>query len=86
MLLLLPSCAIPQLRHPDSAPDVPPTFNGATTAENSAQLGVEEFFNDAKLTQLIDEAMARNRELKILDEEIQIAQNEVVARRGACRS
>ena len=54
-----------------------------TTAENSAQLGIEEFFNDPLLTRLIDQALAGNRELKILDEEVQIASNEILARQGA---
>ena len=35
------------------------------------------------LTSLIDQALAGNQELKILDEEVQIASNEILARRGA---
>lgn len=97
MLLVLPSCGIPQLRHADpgpvlpasfnaaanSGPDQPAGFDGAASAENSAQLGIEEFFNDPTLTRLIDQALAGNRELRILEEEVQIAQNEILARRGA---
>jgi NodT family efflux transporter outer membrane factor (OMF) lipoprotein len=83
MLLVLPSCCIPPLRHADPAPPLPPTFNGAASAENSAQLGIQEFFNDPILTHLIGQALAGNRELKILDEEIQVASSEVLARRGA---
>ena len=32
---------------------------------------------------LIDQALVGNRELKILDEEVQIASNEILARQGA---
>ena len=35
------------------------------------------------LTRLIQQALVGNRELKILDEEVQIARNEVLARQGA---
>ena len=30
MLLVLPSCGIPALRHPEPGPDLPPDFNGAS--------------------------------------------------------
>jgi NodT family efflux transporter outer membrane factor (OMF) lipoprotein len=109
MLLVLSSCCIPPLRHPDPAPDLPPAFNGATGADNSpqhlpppepgpdqpagcegaagppnlAQLGIGEFFNDPLLVHLIDEGLAGNRELKILNEEVVIAKNEILSRQGA---
>lgn len=87
MLLVLPACGIPNLRQPDPGPNLPaeyPTsFPGANSSENSAQLRPEEFFTDPKLTCLIDQALASNQELKILNEEIQIARNEILARRGA---
>ena len=57
--------------------------NGAPAVENSAQLSVEEFYNDPVLTQLIHEGLAGNRELKIQEQEIVIARNEVQLRRGA---
>lgn len=55
----------------------------SSDSENSAQLGVDEFYNDPKLTELIQQAVLGNRELKILDQEIQIASNEILARQGA---
>jgi NodT family efflux transporter outer membrane factor (OMF) lipoprotein len=83
MLLVLPSCAIPCLRQADPGPPLPATFNGVASPDNSAQLGIEEFFNDTILTRLIDQALATNRELLILNEEVQIARNEFLARTGA---
>ena len=83
MLLVLPSCGIPPLRHPEPGPGLPTDFNGATSPENSAQLGIEEFYNDRMLTCLIEKALFDNRELKVLNEEVQIAGNEVLARSGA---
>lgn len=82
LLLVLPSCGIPPLRKAASTPGLPETLNGATSPENSSQLTIEEFYQDPTLTCLIDQAVAGNRELKSLDEEIQIASNEVLARSG----
>jgi NodT family efflux transporter outer membrane factor (OMF) lipoprotein len=57
--------------------------NEPTTTESSALLGVDEFYKDPILTGLIQQGIAGNRELKILDQEIQIASFEVLGRRGA---
>ncbi|VTS02742.1 membrane protein : Outer membrane protein OS=Singulisphaera acidiphila (strain ATCC BAA-1392 / DSM 18658 / VKM B-2454 / MOB10) GN=Sinac_6898 PE=4 SV=1: OEP: OEP [Gemmata massiliana] len=51
--------------------------------DSSGQLGVEEFYKDRVLTQLIDQALVNNRELKVLNEEVQVARSEVLARQGA---
>src|SRR5947209_19387948 len=79
VLLFLPSCAVPNLRLAQPGPPLPADFNGAASPDNSAQLGVEEFFNDPILTRLIDQALAGNRELLSLNEEVQIARNEFTA-------
>jgi NodT family efflux transporter outer membrane factor (OMF) lipoprotein len=50
---------------------------------NSAQFGVVEFFNDPMLTELINQGLGNNRELLTLNEEVEIARNEILARRGA---
>ena len=55
----------------------------ASGTDNSAHLGVEQFYTDPFLTRLIQQGVAGNRELKILEQEVQIASNEVLARRGA---
>ncbi|CAN5216271.1 N/A [soil metagenome] len=90
VILILPSCKIPDLRSSDSGPNVPAGFNSKSSPEietasleSSAQLGIEEFYNDPTLTALIQQALADNRELKILNEEVEIANNEILARRGA---
>jgi NodT family efflux transporter outer membrane factor (OMF) lipoprotein len=97
LLLVLPSCGIPNLRQAEpgpnlpaaftgaagSGPDQPPGCNGAAGPANSSRLGIAEFFNDPVLTHLIDQALAGNRELRILNEEVQIARNEILARQGA---
>ncbi|MEQ8788355.1 MAG: TolC family protein [Pirellulaceae bacterium] len=83
VLLALSGCAIPGLRGAAPGPVLPGDFNGATSAENSAQVGIVEFFDDPVLTQLIIQGLVNNQELRIRNEEIQIAWNEINARRGA---
>lgn len=82
-LLALASCRIPEPRSADPGPPLPATYNGATSPESSAQLPIEEFFNDPHLVNLIHQALTSNQELKILAEDIRIANNEVLLRRGA---
>lgn len=81
-LLVLPSCGIPKLRCAKPAPPLPDSFNGVTSTSNVSQVGWCEFFDDPHLTDLIGQALSGNQELRILNEEIQIANNEVLARRG----
>jgi multidrug efflux system outer membrane protein len=83
MLLILPSCGIPRLQVADPGPSLPGDFNGTLSADNSAQLGIDQFFNDPLLARLIDQAVFGNLELKILEQEVQIASNEILARQGA---
>jgi NodT family efflux transporter outer membrane factor (OMF) lipoprotein len=81
--LLLSSCGIPQLHQPDAGPALPDSFNGATSGENSSQVAVDEFFNDEILTGLIEQGLAGNQQLKIIEQNVQIANNIILAKRGA---
>jgi multidrug efflux system outer membrane protein len=83
LLLVVPSCKVPELRGPETGQTVPETFNGETSSENSSQVGINEFFSDPILTNLMEQAAIGNQGLRILGEEIQIANNEVLRRRGA---
>jgi NodT family efflux transporter outer membrane factor (OMF) lipoprotein len=88
-LLLLSGCGIPKLIKPAPAPPMPPnfalpeTFSGETGYENSAVLPIYEFFPDPHLTMLFDQALVGNQELRILAQDIAIANNEIRRRRGA---
>ena len=90
-LLLAPGCGIPQLRQPDANPPIPGGFPAqgsrpeepeVPVPENSARLGYDDFFHDPVLSGLIGTALANNLELRVLNEEVQIAKNEVMARQG----
>ncbi len=94
-LLVLPSC-IPNLRHPAPGPNLPEGFDlrqagsgpdlpevlEATSSESSAQIKIEEFFNDPMLICLIHQALVNNQELRILSEDVLIASYEIT---GAAR-
>jgi NodT family efflux transporter outer membrane factor (OMF) lipoprotein len=82
-LLVLPSCGMPLLRQPASAPPLPETLRGETNPTSSAQVPVEEFFDDPLLDGLIKDALVGNQELRILTEDIAIAGNEVWGRTGS---
>ncbi|WP_302120234.1 TolC family protein [Allorhodopirellula heiligendammensis] len=58
---------------------------GPAIPQNSALFGWHDFFGDPNLSALIAQAMTGNQELKILAENIQIANNRVLARSGAYR-
>ena len=83
LLLVVPSCKLPTLQKPTPGASLPDSFNGRTDAENSACVDLHQFFDDPMLTSLIDQAMVDNQELKILAQDIRIANNEVLARSGA---
>ena len=62
---------------------VPTSYNNSTDSINTAKTKWKEFFKDPDLAALIDSALKKNQELNIVLQEIQIAKNEVRARRGA---
>jgi len=70
------------------APFAPPYLPGSdmdvvgNNMENSAHLPMGVFFNDPYLLNLINESLSGNQELRILAEEINIANNETYARSG----
>jgi NodT family efflux transporter outer membrane factor (OMF) lipoprotein len=82
-LLALPSCCIPKLCCAKKGPPLPDSYQGRVEAENSAQIGWCEFFDDPVLTSLISQSLSGNQELRILAQEVRIANNEILARQGA---
>jgi NodT family efflux transporter outer membrane factor (OMF) lipoprotein len=95
MLAGTSGCMIPKLRTAQTelvlpaTYDGPPqgttngTFSGSASRETLAQLRVDEFYKDPILVSLQCESLRNNRELKILEEEVEIARAVVLARRGA---
>lgn len=88
-LLGLPACCIPSLRPAQAGAPLPDTFNvpasptsAATDPACPTPPPVMQFYTDPGLVALLNQALGNNQELKALNEEIQIANNEVIARRG----
>ncbi|PSR54763.1 RND transporter [Adhaeribacter arboris] len=76
------ACSLPNLVQRTANTAVPATFNNSQDTTNTAKMKWKEFFTDPNLTALIDTALQHNQELNITLQEIQIAQNEVRARKG----
>lgn len=82
-MLGLVGCRIPDLCCPEPGPELPADFSGVTTPDNMALVGIQEFFTDDNLAELLTLRLAQNQELKIRNQEIWIANNEILSRRGA---
>lgn len=60
----------------------PGSYHHSTDTANSVQIDWREYYADPYLIALIDTALKRNQELNITLQEIEIARNEVQARKG----
>ncbi|NSL86258.1 TolC family protein [Chitinophaga sp. Mgbs1] len=76
------ACKTPALKGKTADRTVPAGFSGSQDTISTAQVKWKEFFTDPYLTALIDTALKNNQELNITLEEIEIARNEVRARKG----
>lgn len=76
------SCKTPELAEKAINDTVPESFNGSQDTTNIASMQWQDYFSDPYLRVLIDTALSNNQELNITMQEIQIAQNEVRARKG----
>lgn len=61
---------------------VPASYQGSQDSTNTGQVRWKNFFKDPYLITLIDSALSNNQELNITLQEIEIARNEVRARKG----
>jgi multidrug efflux system outer membrane protein len=80
--LMYTSCSVPSLVQKKESKAVPSNYKNSRDSTNSAQIKWKEFFTDEQLTALIDTALKKNQEFNIILQEINIAQNEVKARKG----
>ncbi|WAC40419.1 TolC family protein [Pedobacter sp. SL55] len=77
------SCKIPALVQKTENKSTPDTYaNGNGDTTNVANIKWKDYFKDQYLTNLIDTALYNNQELNITLQEIEIARNEVRARKG----
>ena len=80
---LFTACSIPSTMVPRGEnKGTPEHFQNSQDSTNTAKISWREFFTDPNLAALIDTALDNNQELNIVLQEINIAQNEVRARKG----
>lgn len=77
------ACTVPRLVQKTENRSVPVSFYNSQDSTNSAKTSWRQYFTDPNLTALIDSALYNNQELNITLQEIQVANNEVLARAGA---
>lgn len=75
-------CHVPQVAQKQENKEVPETYAVVQDTSNTGLVKWRDFFTDPNLAVLIDTALKNNQELNITLQEIEIARNEVRARKG----
>ena len=80
---VLQSC-VPTRTIREEKVDLPDTYANSTATDtlNTAQIKWKPFFDDVNLASLIDTALVHNQELNIMLQQVDMAQNEIKARKG----
>lgn len=82
LLTALASC-VPSRELREANRELPGAFSSRPgDTLNSATVSWDTFFSDPKLRTLIDTALVRNQELNIMLQQVDVAQNEIRARKG----
>lgn len=76
------ACKLPEVAQRSENKNVPAAFNGSQDTVNTASIKWRNFFTDPNLVNLIDTALKNNQELNITLQDIEIAKNEIKARKG----
>jgi NodT family efflux transporter outer membrane factor (OMF) lipoprotein len=82
LVTLVTSCSLPFLGRNKENNTVPVSYNNSKDTINTAKTKWKDFFTDPNLSALIDTALTKNQELNIVLQEINIAKNEIRARKG----
>ncbi len=83
ILLMNSACTVPSVVLKNENKNVPTNYKDVLDTVNTATIKWKDFFSDPYLTALIDTALHNNQELNIILQDINIARNEVRARKGA---
>ena len=85
LALAVGACKTPELVVKNESRNTPASYATATTAQdslNTARIEWKKFFPDPNLQALIEAGLQNNQELNITLQEIEIARNEIRARKG----
>ncbi len=81
--LIYSACTVPAVVQKKENKEVPANYKDTKDTVNTARIKWRDFFTDPYLNALIDTALRNNQELNIILQDINIAKNEVKARKGA---
>jgi outer membrane protein, multidrug efflux system len=76
------ACKLPEVAQRAENKNVPVSFNGSQDTVSTAGIQWRNFFTDPNLINLIDTALKNNQELNITLQDIEIAKNEIKAKKG----
>jgi len=76
------ACKVPEFAQRNENKNVPAGFNNVQDSTNTGKVQWRQFFTDPNLVSLIDTALKNNQELNVTLQEIEIAKNEIRARKG----
>ncbi|QDW24524.1 TolC family protein [Pedobacter sp. KBS0701] len=76
------ACKLPEVAQRAENKNVPVSFNGSQDTVSIAGIQWRNFFTDPNLINLIDTALKNNQELNITLQDIEIAKNEIKAKKG----
>ncbi|MET4082161.1 multidrug efflux system outer membrane protein [Pedobacter sp. UYP30] len=76
------ACKIPQLAHRNENRIVPKNFGNTADTSSIKLMPWRSFFTDQKLVDLIDTALKNNQDLNVTLQDIEIAKNDIRARKG----
>ncbi|MCX2494496.1 TolC family protein [Pedobacter sp. PF22-3] len=76
------ACKLPEVAQRTENKNTPVSFNGSQDTVSSASIQWRNFFTDPNLINLIDTALKNNQELNITLQDIEIAKNEIKAKKG----
>lgn len=76
-LFTVTSCKVPTVVQKTENKEVPVSYENSVDTLNSGKIQWKSYFTDPNLSSLIDTALARNQELQITLQEIEISRNEI---------
>ncbi|MFC3563025.1 TolC family protein [Pedobacter jamesrossensis] len=76
------ACKVPEFAQRNENKNVPVSFNNSQDSTNIASIKWRSFFTDPNLINLIDTALKNNQELNVTLQEIEIAKNDIRAKKG----
>ncbi len=88
LVLSVSSCKVPQATQKKENKVMPTAFVDSLASQdttNSGNVKWREFFTDSNLISLIDTALKNNQELNITLQELEIAKNDIMLRKGALK-